>query len=619
MPEYNPAVYYYPAGTIVQWNGWLYQAAHGGAAQNEPSLNYTLTEGDLSKPWLRIGSAGGSDAYRSFSNTLRVGEKEIVVKKSFSSHVHKYSVCLGANGDYSLSDESTDLYFNETTQDKTLRWLVEVDAGTTDTFILTDALPEQVQLVGLYVASAQRMQWELTPYQSDVDFTSDGSAFTDSVQGYTVTGSYDADGDNEVNLSITPAAGGKFRVLFVCELKENYLPQNGQRFIYSLGNSAEVQVNDEIFGEAENTINLTVEERKTVTEKTGTRNYKKNPDGSLMLDNSGNPIWDNTITYTVDINPNAENLVINPLLDPNDTLFIKDTLSYVCRDEIGTGSATLGLGSISLIDANTNEPVSVEWTARTTVLNNIRTSTIEGRVPDGRHLILSYTYSIWSTMQSGISLHNTVTIEGSAFQPGEFDEIHGKEDFQTHAGSDYPEYHIIKVAKVGREPLAGARFTAYAWVYDVVSGGYNWVAVDKTYVSDGNGVIKISAFDKADSSPQNNVYSVNTAYCVMETAAPPGYIIDPNNIPTYYFWVSANNSTAPANAPADFMAYALDLTFSSGQEYVENEMGNDYTLPETGSPGALLCTAGGAVLMAFALIYGYTRKRKRERRLIVPP
>ena len=64
------------------------------------------------------------------------------------------------------------------------------------------------------------------------------------------------------------------------------------------------------------------------------------------------------------------------------------------------------------------------------------------------------------------------------------------------------------------------------------------------------------------------VYQTNTAYCIMETTAPPGYIL-PENPDKFYFWFS-KNASAPQNAPSDFMQSAADISTSSRRIEVEN-------------------------------------------------
>ena len=64
------------------------------------------------------------------------------------------------------------------------------------------------------------------------------------------------------------------------------------------------------------------------------------------------------------------------------------------------------------------------------------------------------------------------------------------------------------------------------------------------------------------------VYQKDTAYCIMETTAPPGYIL-PINPQPFYFWFSEEED-APPEAPSDFMLTAADISTSSRRIEAEN-------------------------------------------------
>ena len=110
-------------------------------------------------------------------------------------------------------------------------------------------------------------------------------------------------------------------------------------------------------------------------------------------------------------------------------------------------------------------------------------------------------------------------------------------------------------------------FTVYTW--DAVNE--KWSATPKKYTTNSDGKITIRVTDKYDNG--TSAYQTDTAYCIMETTAPPGYIL-PENPPPFYFWFSKNDS-APQACPGDFMLTAADISTSSYRIEVDNQRDYD--------------------------------------------
>ncbi len=153
--------------------------------------------------------------------------------------------------------------------------------------------------------------------------------------------------------------------------------------------------------------------------------------------------WDkNThlITYTVDINPTADNLLTSSggTVDP-DRLTFTDVLGYTARQGTGIGEVVLNLNSVTLEKEENGvwtELQNVQWTARTEndqTDPNAKQAIIEMRVPDETHLRLTYSYHINSSMANGITLRNTATLEGHGDESGDHNAHIDVEDFQTSA------------------------------------------------------------------------------------------------------------------------------------------------------------------------------------------
>ena len=275
------------------------------------------------------------------------------------------------------------------------------------------------------------------------------------------------------------------------------------------------------------------------------------------------------LNYTVYINPSAENLLTGSGgTDDPQWLSLTDVLTYTAKQGTGTGEAILSLSSVQLEkEENGGWSVldNIQWTAHTKtdpVDPNVKQAFIEMQIPDSTHLRLTYSYQISSSMAGGITLDNSVTLEGHGDESGD-DKTHIEAvDFTTFGGSTFQEFRLIKIDKEDGRPLSNAVFTVYTWD----AGSNDWVATQKTYTTDSDGKFIIELTDTYGDG--TSVYHTNTAYCIMETTAPPGYVL-PKNPDKFYFWFS-KNAPAPHNAPSDFMQSAADISTSSRRIEVEN-------------------------------------------------
>ena len=319
-----------------------------------------------------------------------------------------------------------------------------------------------------------------------------------------------------------------------------------------LNNTVSVETNGDDYGEANNQINIDATKKEKIVDKTGS--------------------WDKNLhmlTYTVDINPSAENLLTGSgLIDDPEWLSLTDVLTYTARQGTGTGEAILSLSSVQL-EKEENGVWSVlhniQWTAHTetdSVDPNVKKAFIEMQVPDSTHLRLTYSYQINSSMADGITLTNSATLEGHENESGDDNTHIESQDFETFGESTFEEFWLIKTDKKDGIPLSNAVFTVYIW--DAVNE--EWSATPKTYTTNADGKITIKVTDTYDNGTR--VYQTDTAYCIMETTAPPGYIL-PENPPPFYFWFS-KYASAPHNAPSDFMQSAADISTSSYRIEAEN-------------------------------------------------
>ena len=227
------------------------------------------------------------------------------------------------------------------------------------------------------------------------------------------------------------------------------------------------------------------------------------------------------------------------------------------------------------------------------------------KIPDSTHLRLTYSYHVNSSMSDGITLQNSATVEGHGDESGDNNTHIDVEDFQTSGESNFKEYRLIKIDQEDGRPLSGAVFTVYTWD----SQNHRWVATEKTYTTDNDGKIIIKATDKFSNG--TNVYSKDTAYCIMETTAPAGYIL-PENPRPFYFWFSEHED-APLNGPDDFMLTAADVSTSSHRIEAENQCAPDYVL-DTGIYGIKLLSSAVSLVAAGFSTYLIAMKIIRKKK-----
>ena len=554
------------------------------------------------------GDMNGNHA-QTFVNTFSDGRKTLPVNNIVSPNVKKLNARKISDWQTVFTEEPTDLSLDYDDEDKTFVWIAQITpAPGLQKYRVTDTLPAGVELLGVKVIPSPLTSWNYSMENTNNNLTiaADGTISGEIGQlwstrtiasGQVSTGEY---GRQTVDITLVPnnPANGSdlfnntFNVIYYCQLAEDAWPQNGTVHL-ELNNTVSVEADDQNYGQADNQINIDATNMEDVVTKVG--HWDKNT---------------HLISYSVEINEFAENLLTtaNGVLDP-DELHFTDILSYVSRMGTGSGEAVLSLNSV-LLEKEENgvwTPLTdIHWTAHTETDPDdpsIKHAYIEMNVPDETHLRLTYSYHVNCSMSEGITLANSARLEGFTEEPGETSHHFEIEDFDTSGESTYEEFCLIKIDQENGNPLSGAVFTAYCW--DAVNN--EWDPVGKAYTTDEDGKIIIRASDEYDNGTR--IYQKDTAYCIMETTAPVGYIL-PDEPRPFYFWFS-EHADAPQDAPADFMQSAADISTSSYRIMAENLCGYVNTgvfgirlLP---SFVALLAAGGGTFLYAWMVI----KKKKR--------
>ena len=487
----------------------------------------------------------------SFVNTFTDGQKTLPVINNISPNVKKLNVQKISDWNTIFSEKPYSISLDYEDEDKSFVWIAEITPTSgLQQYRVIDTLPEGVELIGVKVmpASLNAYNYGMNDYLDNL-LTIDNGQISGEIgnlwNSKTLASgqlSTSAEGRQVVDITLTANSqssnlfSNTFYVIYYCQLAEKAWPQNGTVHL-KLNNTVRVQTNGVDYGEANNQINIDATKKEKIDKNLHMLNYK------------------------VDINPSAENLLTGSgLIDDPEWLSLTDVLTYTARQGTGTGEAILSLNSVRLEKEENgvwSELHNIQWTAHTetdSVDPNVKKAFIEMQVPDSTHLRLTYSYQVNSSMAGGITLANSATLEGHGDESSDENTHIKAEDFDTFGESSFEEFWLIKTDQEDGRPLPDAVFTVYTW--DAVSG--EWVATPKTYTTNSDGKIIIRANDTYD---ETRVFETDTAYCIMETTAPPGYIL-PDDPPPFYFWFSKYES-APHAAPNGFMQTAADISTSS--------------------------------------------------------
>ena len=564
---WGPNVSVTPVYTSVKITGYTFTV---GTAGNGYLFNDGMVE-DIKWQYQTTGNMSGKVS-ESFVNTISDGQKTLPVINNISPNVKKLNVQKINDWQTDFLEEPNSLSFDYEDEDKSFVWIAEITPTSgLQQYRVVDTLPEGVELIGVKVIPTplNKNTYGIYDYPYNLLKIDDNGVISGEIgnlwNSKTLASgqlSTSAEGRQVVDITLTANSqssdlfSNTFYVIYYCQLAEDMWPQNGTVHL-ELNNTVSVETIGGDYGEADNQINIDATKKEKIVDKTGS--WNKN----LHM-----------INYTVDINPSAENLLtgVGGTDDP-EWLSLTDVLTYTARQGTGTGEAILSLSSVQL-EKEENGVWSVlnniQWTAHTKtdpVDPNVKQAFIEMEVPDSTHLRLTYSYQVNSSMSGGITLTNSAMLEGHGDESGDDNTHIEADDFETFGESTFEEFWLIKTDQEDGRPLSNAVFNVYTW--DVVNE--EWSATPKTYTTNSDGKIIIRANDTYDD--ETKVYQTDTAYCIMETTAPPGYIL-PENPPPFYFWFS-KYASAPNNAPSDFMLTAADISTSSYRIEVDNQRDYD--------------------------------------------
>lgn len=364
-----------------------------------------------------------------------------------------------------------------------------------------------------------------------------------------------------------------------------------------------------------NTVTVTNEDNKEFgtgeQTQTITNNRKEN-----LVEKGGKTIDDraNIIEYSVVVNKDGKDLLQD---GEGGTLTIKDELKYEHNPNDSKAKITLVPDSVKIYKRNadgmkgdllasssysytyTETGIRGNWSVGDDYYEN-RINTLTVTIPDNTALILEYRYKVDGVVGKWVNPSNKATLIGNGNSLDDGNKDHNIQIQKSSAGADIIGINVYKVDSNNYGIyLARAKFSLYKWDENVKD-----YIIDKNYkelVSDDMGKIDLGELTH------------NQAYKLVEISPPDGYAMTEGAKDGYYFYiVDSNTNDYPVCKPNNFSGTLL----SGGQTvYYPNTKRQGYTLPETGGSGTLPFITVGASLMGFALLCGYSIRRRRGRRV----
>ena len=522
-----------------------------------------------------------------------------------------------SKGEIVKTDGNNQTNSTSTTTAGELIWKIKVTTDTKDhqTLTVIDKLPNGVKLTGFEVKkNSGKYNESKYTVNSDSTFSKQSGNFEDE---FSIEGSkYENDTFTLVikrdSKKPLPTAM-EFEITVKCEVDGAQEMVAGTKYTFT--NEASAKLDDLDIGSSSQTQEWTKKDT-TVAKK--------------VVDKSGD--YDNKtrrVKYSIVLNPDAEDLVKGTdkltLVDTLDsynkthwsdggsdgvtvqTELIPNTVKLYHAVPDGNGGYIAGDEITGLAWTYKEEPTSYDQNR----INHIITST---DIPDSTALIFKYEYLITVDVPDknhtkvNVNINNTATLSGTSHTDTTGDKTYYWERQAAGGGvTTDKNYTLYKVEKGNYgKLLSGAVFKLQQYK----DGTYIDVTPATTFMTNADGIIKIKWDDK--------VFEKNVLYRLVETQAPSGYKIPENaesDLQTIRFYFSDESSTENV-LPTEIPSGAIDLTKTSHTAYIENEVTETITLPETGGTGTYWYTMGGVLLIAGAAFLIYKKHMQKGGRRI---
>ncbi len=485
---------------------------------------------DVTISYQTTGLIGEGNYSIQFKNSAWVFNKDFTdtATQQYSPVVTKFDG-NGHSGAHEYEYYSDDLY-----QQGILTWRIRVSVPQHckyQTITVTDTLPENVSLIknGVY-NGVQLYGVEVGKDSSfsEVDHFDDGNS---SVVHRNINFDKNVDG-NKISITFTPPSDKYNHYYWIrvrAKISDDYQWKEKAKQ-NSFKNSVVA------YDEKQTEIGSSSQEQRIT--KTETVMSKES--------NTSNLGDDDAIEYTLDINPNASDL-----LPEGDTLRLTDILTATSTD--GAISAALQEEYLHVYEVteadgtkHERELLSSEYSYSHNSFgmdnapnDNGSTkgyyyeSTITFNIPDGKHLKIVYRYRFTGEQGKYIQVNNKASLDGITVKNSSDETNTQMKIDKARVVARVRTIHLYKTdSKNTSLKLEGAKFD----LYEYKDGDWNKIQSDMTTGEEGR-------IDLED-------LTFNHAYKIVETKAPKGYLLtkDP-----YYFYIYAMDETKyQRSIPADF-------------------------------------------------------------------
>jgi hypothetical protein len=299
-------------------------------------------------------------------------------------------------------------------------------------------------------------------------------------------------------------------------------------------------------------------------------------------------------------------IVVN---DDDEDLF-PESYDATIVDELSS-DLTVDVSTIKIVDRNGNEVKNIEDN-KGNIIKNVTVgmeyksdkTVLKFTVPDNQKLVITYTAKVTSPPDGGVTISNVAYWEG---YPSYSDSVVTVENYNySYTGmAEVSGHAYLKLTKRDSEnvmkTLEGAQYTMQK--ANLVNGKFVLEGKVYTGTTDKNGQILFSA----DGS---NWMEYNQIYCLKETVAPEGYVLD--TTPHYILLASKDNEeTYPTTISVQRNAAFFDYTAIDGPI-------PKYSIPSAGGIGTAPVKAVGtalvtAALSGYAVMYSKRKRRKRDK------
>lgn len=523
-------------------------------AFTEDTTFYLCIQCEITPEFVEENLNKGESQQFTFKNIVKLDEEESQQTQKWTIKRELGLLKYDAKNDENASGKDTN--FNYDPKDSTLAWYVRVYLEKACTLTdanpltITENIPEGLTLKTVGIAhSAQASKADTNLFKNGVANGAVKASYTNTANSYTFTV-----GDDQ------SYKAGTYIYLYVeCKINSDVAFTESNEYKKLFKNSASASWNGEEIGSDDQT--------QTVT--------KNGSEDQIIKSSEQNGT---TITYTVVINGNGATLDA----EEKNVLNFTDTLKY----STGTYNllARLNPASVTLWTA-TYDPETCEYSKNTQVNssdwkwtysnngtplgeNKEHVHTISGYVPNGKALILSYTYTLSFDRKDihDARINNEFVLFGSAKEKDESQDIFTwKANTPVGEASSYSALPFYKIETGNNQKLLkGAVFT----VYEAGSGDASDVfKVELT--TDSNGFVSI----KNDYIDNTDHYHYNTLYYIIETQAPAGYVL--KNPEKYYFYFPDEDADNYAEFEKKLESLksenVYNLAYMYSPIYVENE------------------------------------------------